>query len=258
MFGTHFYHKRVHNAVKSFGALFNDIYIINTDSSDKVLNQLKVPLSYAPRRKFEERIREMDNGEDLERQVAIKLPRMSFEIVALNYDPARQMQTTNQLCRPGTETAAKMKYYVGTPYMIQFQLNIYAHKQEDCLQVVEQIVPYFKPQYNITIKPLPDVPDYKEDIPITLQGVTFLDDFEGTMEQRRTIIYTLEFEMKVMFYGPTEEYSSLIRQVQADLIDQDKLDVLESVVVTPDPIDADPHDDYGFNVDVIPGFIDSA
>ena len=242
-----------------FGSLFNDIYVIRTDSNDQVLSQVKVPLSYSPRRKFLERIEEMAAGEDLERQIAIKLPRMSFEIVGFSRDDQRQMTSTNQINLPGTETRSKLRFYTAVPYIINLQLNILAKNHDDALQVVEQIVPFFRPQVNMTITPIEDFPDFKEEVPISMQAVSFMDDYEGSVEQRRTIIYTLDFEMKANFYGPTDDASNtsgLIRKVDGILVNTETGKVLETRRVTPDPIDAEPPDDYGYNTEIIPGWED--
>lgn len=260
MFGTHFYHQRIRKSVAVFGAMFNNLYVIRKDASDNVISTVKVPLSYAPKRKFLERIRENPSLDD-NTQVAIKLPRMSFEIIAFDYDSQRQLQKTNNFNLTGTAVTNKSKFYSPVPYNINFQLNIYAKNQDDALQIVEQIVPYFNPQYTLSLKPFADFPTIKEDTPIILNGINFADDYEGAMEQRRTIIYTLDFTMKVSFHGPINT-GEIIRQVDANmgilnngLNDSDVL--LERVRVTTDPADASPDSDYGF-ITAITTLIDSA
>jgi hypothetical protein len=260
MFGTYSYHQRIRKSVAMFGKMFNDIYIVRRDASGNQLNTQKVPLTYAPKRKFLDRIRENpDLYEDT--KVAIKLPRMSFEIVSFNYDPSVQLQKTNNFNIAGTASTNRNKFNAFVPYIINFQLSIYAKNQDDALQVVEQVIPFFNPQYTLTIKPFDDYPTIKEDVPITLTGVTFTDDYEGALEARRTIIYTLDFDMKVRFYGPVGT-QQIIRQVDANIYnmnaglnDSDLL--IETIRVTPDPIDASPDSDYGFNTLII-GWDDSA
>lgn len=194
-------------------------------------------------------------------KVAIKLPRMSFEILAMNYDATRQLAKVNSFSRSSNSTNSKTKFFSPVPYIINFQLNIYAKTQDDALQVVEQIIPYFSPQYTIAVKPLSGFSDIKEDVPITLQSITFTDDYEGSMEQRRTIIYTLDFEMKINFYGPTTDLK-IIRQsdvdiylTQAGLKDSDTY--WGTVRVLPDPIDVSADSDYGFTTLIYEG-LDSA
>lgn len=252
--GSHFYHKRVRTCVAVFGSMFNNLHVLRTDSNNKVLSQVKVPLSYAPKRSFLERLEDMSNGEEAERRVAMKLPRMSFEITSIVYDATRQLPKVNGfggVVSSGNDSQRRM--YVGVPYNVSFSLSVYAKSQDDALQVVEQIIPYFAPQYTLTVKPFSDQPDIKEDVPVVLSGLDFQDDYEGPIEQRRTIIYTLNFEMKVNFYGP-EITAPIIREVNTSLgiINQDDGEgVLETINTTPDPIDVSPDSDYGFNTQII-------
>lgn len=251
MFGTWFYHKRVRTAVSVFGSMFNNLYVLRQNSSGETISQVKVPLSYAPKRNFIARLEAMNNGEDAERRVAIKLPRMSFEITNMTYDATRQLPKNNNISATIDDSiTAKRKLYTATPYTISFQLNVYAKSQDDALQIVEQVLPYFAPQYTLTIKPFSDIPTLTEDVPITLSGVTFSDDFEGAVEQRRTIIYTLDFEMKIALYGP-ESNKNIIREVNNDLFLQnaglEDSDVyIKTLQITPDPTSVSADSDYGF------------
>jgi len=258
MFGTYFYHEKIRKCVAMFGRMFNDIYVIRTNSSGAAVSQVKVPLSYAPKQKYLERIRE---NPDLynDTKVAVKLPRMSFEITNFAYDTSRQLTKTSTFNTVASENTKRKKFFPPVPYTINFQLNVYAKSQDDALQIVEQILPYFNPQYTLTVKPFPtDYPDFKEDIPIIIQGVGFQDDFEGQMESRRTIIYALDFEMKVSFHGPISE-SGIVRQADAAIFEingslaGDSDTGIETVRVTPDPTDtiglAD--SDFGFTTTII-------
>ena len=264
MFGTYYYHEKVRKCVAMFGRMFNDIYIIRKTSAGAGTSQIKVPLSYAPRRKYLDRIRENESLYD-DTKVAIKLPRMSFEITNIAYDTSRQLTKTSTFNTAGTTANDRKKFFPPVPYTINFQLNVYAKSQDDALQVVEQIIPYFNPQYTLTIKPFPDdYPSFKEDIPIIIQGVSFQDDFEGQLETRRTIVYALDFEMKVSFHGPIST-SGIIRQADAlvyeigtGLADSDLK--LETISVVPNPIDtiglAD--SDFGFTTTITNVLEDSA
>lgn len=250
MFGNHFYHQRIRKSVAVFGTLFNNLYVLRKDASGQVISQIKVPLSYGPKRKFLERIRE-NTDLDTNTKVAIKLPRMSFEIVGITYDAQRQLQKSNQFTQSGSSNNLRNKFYSFVPYNISFQLSVYAKNQDDALQIVEQVMPYFNPQYTLTIKPFADYPQVKEDVPITLTGVDFSDDYEGSLEQRRTIIYTLTFDMRVNFYGPITEVGIIrtsinnIYNQNAGLLDSDLQ--IGRLSVTTDPADASPTSDYGFN-----------
>jgi hypothetical protein len=256
MFGTYFYHEKIRKAVSIFGRMFNNIYVIRKNASGGVLNQMKVPLAYAPRVKYLQRIRENPSLED-DTRVALKLPRMSFEIVDLGYDQTRQLTKVSNFNSAGNAVSNRQKFYSPVPYNIGFQLNIFAKSQDDALQIVEQILPTFNPQYTLTIKPFAsEHPDFTEDIPIIIQSVTFQDDYDGSLEQRRTIIYTLTFEMKIQFYGPIQNKdiirTSIAKVFQMDAGGVDSDVQLETVTVTPDPLTAFgmADSDFGFNTDI--------
>ncbi len=251
MFGTYFYHKRVRSAVSVFGSLFNNLFVLRKNSAGETISQVKVPLSYAPKRNFISRLESMNSGEQAERRVAIKLPRMSFEITSITYDNTRQLNKMNSLNKVlSGSTVSRQKIFSHTPYNINFDLNIYAKSQDDALQIVEQIFPFFTPQYTVTVKPFSNIADLTEDVPITLTSTNFSDDFEGAIEQRRTIIYTLSFEMKVNFYGPLNT-SKIIREVSNNLFimdsSQDSGDYLKTIQITPTPSGVSADSDYGFN-----------
>jgi hypothetical protein len=232
---------------------------VRQNSAGAVISQLRVPLAYAPRQKYLERIRE---NPDLvnDTQVAIKLPRMSFEIVSLTYDAQRQLAKVGNFTTNSStgEVNKRQKFFNPVPYSINFQLNAYAKSQDDALQIVEQILPTFNPQYALTIKPFAaEYPDFKEDVQIIIQGVSFSDDFEGAMEQRRTIIYSLDFEMKISYHGPIAD-TSIIRDARAKIFDinaglRDSDIGLETIVVTPNPADVIGLDDstFGFSTAIL-------
>ena len=252
----YFYHERIRKSVATFGTLFNNIHVQRTGSNGAVISQTKVPLSYAPKDKYLERIRENPSLID-NTKVALKLPRISFEITSLAYDPERSLPKSNNYNKAygGSNTQAT-KIYAPAPYTIFFQLNIYAKLQDDALQIVEQILPYFNPHYNLTLKPFELHPDIKEDVGITLQSVSFQDDFEGSLEQRRTIIYTLDFGMKVNFHGPFRS-NNIINKAITDIYfdktnylagDSDGLVVRSTI--QPNPLNASPFSDFGFTTTV--------
>ena len=252
MFGTYFYNQTIRRSVSIFGSLFNNIFIIRKNSSGATISQVKCPLSYAPKRNFIERLANMAQGEEAETKLALKLPRMSFEITDYTYDAARQLIKTNRYTSQGVvaSNTNRAKLFNGTPYNISFELNIYAKSQDDALQVVEQIMPYFTPQYSVTIKPLDDVPTHKLDVPIILTGITFSDDYESTIGDRRTIVYTLSFDMKTEFYGPISD-SKIIKSANIEFYNQnaglEDSDIhISTLTVTPDPSTIIADSDYGF------------
>lgn len=252
----YFYHERIRKSVATFGTLFNNIYVQRKGKNNTITDQVKVPLAYAPREKYLERIRENPSLID-NTKVSLKLPRLSFEITSLSYDTERSLPRSNNYNKAyGASSTQATKIYSPAPYTIFFQLNVYAKLQDDALQIVEQILPYFNPHYNLTLKPFELHPDVKEDIAITLQSVSFQDDFEGALEQRRTIIYTLDFGMKVNFHGPFRT-GNIINKAITDIYfdktnylsgDSDGLVVRSTI--QPNPLNASPFSDFGFTTTV--------
>ena len=227
MFGTHFYHKRVRSAVSVFGSLFNNLYVLRQNSARNYFTSQKLTIICA-KKNFLARIEQMTNSEQNERLVAIKLPRMSFEINGIAYDETRQLNKMNNLNKVlAGSTISRQKLFTATPYNINFDLNVYAKSQDDALQIVEQIFPFFTPQYTVSVKPFSNVA-LSEDVPITLTSVSFTDDFEGSIEQRRTIVYTLSFEMKINFHGRLAQVKLFVKLVITCLL----LIVRQIVVIT--------------------------
>ena len=263
MLNEYFYHERIRKSVAMFGSLFNNIYILHKNSSGAVINTKKVPLSYAPKSKFLERIREHADLDD-DSKVALKLPRMSFEILAYTYAPERQLQKTGNFSRVGLTDSDRMKFYAPVPYTLSFQLNIFTKLQDDALQIVEQIIPYFNPQYSLTIKPFSDYQDILEDVPITLSGMSYSDDYEGAQDARRTIVYQLDFEMEANFYAGVIN-TQIIRKVDVDnyimdipnglAADSDRK--VSRITVLPNPLGVTADSDYGFTT-TITNMVDSA
>lgn len=255
----YFYHQRLRKSVAVFGTIFNNIYVVRKDSAGKIISQVKVPLSYAPRMKYLDRIRESPSLVD-DIKVALKLPRMSFEITSITYNSERKLPKLNNYNKPLPDSVNnRNKFFTPAPYTLGFQLNIYSKTQDDALQIVEQILPYFNPQYTLTIKPFSEIaPDVREDVPITIQGVSFADDFEGAVEERRTIIYTLDFTMETNFYGPIDP-ATIIRRSQTDIyqainFNEETDPQLQQINVTPNPLNADPDSDFGFDTQIIEDF----
>ena len=183
--GTYFYHEIIRRTVISFGTIFNDIHIRHKNSNDGVISDMKVPLAYGPVQKFLARIEQQPN---LNKATQISLPRMSFEMNSIQYDPSRKVGVT-QTFKASDGTNLK-KVYMPVPYDIGFELNILTKLNDDSLQIVEQIFPIFTPEYTIAVKDL-EGPNTSIDVPITLTGVTFSDDYEGSFETgKRTLIYT--------------------------------------------------------------------
>jgi len=246
MLGRQFYHETVRNVVVGFGTIFNNIQLVRKDNSGVIQQTMKVPLAYGPRQKFLVRLNE---DADLSKQVAVTLPRIGFEITGLTYDPARKLNRIQKFKKvKGDKSEQLDTQYMPVPYNIGFQLYILAKQSDDALQVIEQILPYFQPDYTITMNDNPDM-DVKKDIPVILNSISYEDDYQGDFTTRRAIIYTLDFTCKFYLYGPVTS-SKVIKTVQVDQY-ADMPDTSpkreQRLTVTPDPTSADAGDDFGFN-----------
>ena len=214
MFGSHFYHATVRKSVAVFGTMFNNIRVARKKGDGSLINQIKVPLSYGPKQKFLSRL-DSETGQDA--SIAIKLPRMGFEITGIELDTSKKLSKRAQIIEPGTTGTTTQRNSIKqfAPYDINMQLNIMAKNQDDGLQILEQILPYFQPEYTVSIKPVDDFTSFKQDVPIILNSVSFDDQYEGDYNSRRVLIYTLDFTMKMSFYGPATT-SKVIREVNID------------------------------------------
>ena len=201
MFGTYFYNETIKRCVSVFGTMFNNIQIKKIKADGTVLSSPMVPLSYGPKQKFLDRIAEEPNLSDRNRS-AISLPRMAFELTGFEYDVARQQNKLIRAAKSTYEADGKRGFqYNPAPYNLNFTLSILTKNMNDALQIVEQILPYFQPEYTVTMKMVDAMPDNR-DVPIILNSVSFQDDYEGSFEDRRIIEYTLDFTMKTYFFGP--------------------------------------------------------
>jgi len=196
MFGDYWYNTSTRRMVSVFGSLFNDIEVQKTTADGKVLSQSKVPLAYGPRQKTLARLYEKQRDPG----IAIKVPRIAFEITDFTYDGAARVNKMKNFIKVDAEDK-KHVTTLGSPvvYKVGFELNILSKTQDEALQILEQILPIFQPDYTVTINDIPDM-GIKSDVPIILTGVTPQDDYEGDVPSRRTIIYTLSFETRVKYY----------------------------------------------------------
>ena len=245
MLGTYYYHEIIRKTIVSFGTLFNAISIRHDDQAGNTYSELKVPLAYGPSQKF---LARLEQQADIKKPVGITLPRMSFEMNNVSYDPSRKSGVT-QTFKSSDGTNVK-KVFMPVPYNIGFELNILAKLNDDALQIIEQILPYFQPSFNLTVDLVKSIGE-KRDIPIVLDSINFQDDYEGDFSTRRALIYTLGFTAKTYLFGPVAESTSgLIKKVQVDYAtNTDTQNAKREVryTVTPDPIDAGPDDDFGFS-----------
>ena len=257
MFGSHFYNEGIRRLTIGFGQLFNNIIVQNKSSTGAVTKRYRVPLAYAPKEKFLVRLEQQANLQD-DREVAISLPRMGFEITGLSYDASRKLTKMQKTVRvKSNEDGKKLNFnYTPVPYNINFSLYSFTATAENGLQIVEQILPFFQPDYTVSIRVLPEM-NLIRDVPIILNGVQYEDNYDGEFTRRRAVVYTLNFTAKTYIYGPMSN-QGVIKTVQADLgADTDPtLTRDERIIVVPNPTTADADDDFGFTT-TISSFDDS-
>lgn len=237
-----FYHSITRKAIIAFGVMFNNLQIRRKDASGNIVQSLRVPLAYAPKNKMLTRIAQLPNA-DIARQ-QVQLPRLSFEVIAFEYDGARKINNMNQTSATVSQTQAK-RVYGPTPYNLTVNLYAYAKNQDDGLQIFEQIAPAFNPDFNVTVNYIPEL-NIKHDLPIILNSVSFQDDFEGEIQNRRVIIWTYTFTLKLYYYGPVER-QTIIRTAMANIFNDPELEQqLAKYTQNTDPVDALPSDDFDF------------
>ena len=245
MLGSTFYHETIRKCVIGFGTLFNDIHITRKDSSGNTVQSMKVPLAYGPKQKFLVRLRE---DPSISKSVAITLPRIGIEIGTIAYDSTRKLNKIQKVKKAGSAGNKVDTQYMPVPYNIDFELYAMAKNSDDALQIVEQILPYFQPEYTITINDVVQMSN-KRDVPIILTSIAYEDNYEGEFTERRAIIYTMSFTAKAYLYGPVVS-GQVITKVQVDQFSDSASAAPkreQRYTVTPDPVTADMDDDFGFN-----------
>ena len=248
MLGNQFYHETMRKIVVSFGTLFNNIQIVRKNSSGAVVQSMKVPLAYGPQQKF---LARLNSDPALASKVAVTLPRLGFEMNGITYDPSRKLNRVQKFrkVKKSADNADKLDtQFMPVPYNIAFTLYAMAKNSDDALQIVEQILPYFQPDYTLTINDNVSM-DSKRDVPIVLNSISYEDNYQGDFTTRRALIYTLSFTAKFYLYGPVTS-SKVIKTVQVDQytdleVNSPKRE--QRLTVTPNPTSADADDDFGFS-----------
>ena len=223
MFGTYFYHQTSRKMVVAFGSLFNTIEVRRIDSSDAVTEVIKIPLSYGPKDKMLTRI---SSDPNLNPKVALTVPRMGFELLSMTYDSVRKLNTLNRNVKKGT-TGLK-KQFNPVPYNWEFSLYIFVKNAEDGTQVLEQILPFFTPEFTVTMNLVSSMEEVR-DIPLVLNSVTSEDTYEGDFATRRSIIWTLSFTMKGFLYPDISDNAKVIETVAVDTHLMSKASVVDPV-----------------------------
>ena len=213
LYNEYFYHKTIFKSVATFGTLFNDITVKRKTSSGNTVKELKVPLSYAPRGKFLAKIQ--DDG-SANKNTAITLPRLSFEMTSFSYDSERKLNSLGVRYNT-TQDDKEKSMHNPVPYNIGFSLNVYVEHFDEGLQIIEQIVPFFSPYLNIPSKLIYDDMGIVDDVPVLLNDVSLEENYEGQFEDKRVIMWRLSFTLKTNIFKPVKE-SDLIRQVETNVI----------------------------------------
>jgi len=210
----YFYHEIFRKTVIGFGTLFNNITIRKTNSSGDVISILKVPLAYGPTQKF---LARLDQNPNINAPTSLSLPRMSFEMNGMTYDPARKTTSTQTfISQKLSERSKAHKTFMPVPYSMNFELSIMSKTNEDALEIIEQILPFFQPQYNITINLVDEIGE-KRDVPIILENISMDDQYEGDFTTRRALIYTIRFSAKTYLFGPVGRDTGLIKSATVDV-----------------------------------------
>ena len=248
MLGQYFYNESLRKTIIAFGSLFNDIYITRKNSAGTDVQSLKVPLAYGPKQKFMVRL---DAAPNLDQKVALTLPRIGFEIAGFDYDPSRKLNRIIKRKKVANTEDKKLKQmstqHSPVPYNLNFEMFVMTKNSDDGIQIVEQILPFFQPEYTVTIKEVPEM-DVVRDVPIVLNSIGYEDTYTGSFTERRAIIYTFSFVAKAYVYGPVTTAKPITKAdatVYADL--QDKAPprvakVTQQAIGTPDE-----DDNFGFN-----------
>ena len=242
MLDQRFYWGTIRKSIVAFGNMFNNITIERRDSSGNVIQIQRVPLSYSPKQKFLAKIQQQPDID--KNNFNVILPRMGFELISLDYDPNRKVSPIQQTRVVNSATNASSQY-APTPYNLNILLYIYSRNQDDSLQVIEQILPYFNPDYNLSLKAIPEL-NITNDLPILLNSIGFEDDYEGDEVTRRSIVWTLSFIMKLNFYGPVSK-QGIIRKVNTNLFNDEALSQkTQKITVETDPTSANVTDSFNF------------
>ena len=229
----YFYNEILRRTIIGFGTLFNNLTIKATNASDNVVSVTKVPLAYGPTQKF---LARLEQSADLNKSTAMTLPRMSFEFTGLTYDPSRKVTTTQTFVVKDPDTGKETKKgFMPVPYNMQFELAIMCKLNDDALQIVEQILPYFQPAYNLTVELVEGIQE-KRDVPVVLENITMEDDYTGDFKERRVLLYTLRFTAKTYMYGPVSSATrDIIKVAKVSYISGDSKSTTRDITYTATP-----------------------
>ena len=227
MFGQFHYHSAIRKYIIMFGNMFNDIDVVRFNSAGDNIQQIRVPIAYGPREKFLAKLRTDPDGR---REIAMVLPRLSFELTSMNYAPERVLNRTHKQLGIGGGNNSLRKTFTPAPYDLDMSLYAMFANQEDAVQVVEQILPYFRPEWTNSVKIVPELDTYV-DVPTILNGMTIEDSYDGDFDQRRAIIYTFTFKIKGYLFGPVTN-KGIIRRTLVNTFDPQANTATGNVIIS--------------------------
>jgi hypothetical protein len=248
--GHTFYHASIRKMVVVFGNLFNDLYVRDFYENGNEKERRKVPISYGPKQKF---LARLDAGQ-LDQSAAITLPRMAFELDNMTYDPERKLNSLTTLSNQKEGEGVRFTF-APVPYNFDFSLYIMVKSADDGTQLLEQILPYFTPHFNLSIKEFPDL-DITRDVPVILSGLTQEDIYDGDFDTRRSIVWTLSFTMKGHMYGATRAGKLITSStINAFFENNEGNGVIDAGIenIADNPTTGLETGDFGFSQEVIPG-----
>ena len=241
----HFYHQHIRKAIIAFGTIFNQITVKRFNADQEIVQSIRVPLSYSPKNKFLARIAEVPTPTT--QAAAIILPRMGFEITGLQYNPARKINllTKNVAVGQGDDPNKLRAQFTSTPYDMNVSLYIMAKNQDDGLQIIEQIIPFFNPDFCVTVNDIPEM-GIKRDLQIILDNISYEDNYEGDYLQRRSIIWTINFTLGLNLYGPVEQQNIIRTSIANTYTDIEQPNYQQQYQVTTNPNDATVVDNWDY------------
>lgn len=241
----HFYHQHIRKAIIAFGTIFNQITVERKNSAGEVAKSIRVPLAYGPKQKFLARIASVPGNDPA--SVAITLPRIGFEITGLQYNPEQKLSILQKNIAVGLNdnTDIVRTQFVSTPYQLSIGLFVITKNQDDGLQIIEQILPFFNPDFNVTITDIPEM-GIKRDLQIILDNISYEDNYEGEFTQRQSIIWNLNFTLGLNFYGPVDQQGYIKTAIANTYTGMDNTFDAIKYQVTYTPEDATYLDDWDY------------
>lgn len=227
MFGYTYNHGAIRKYIIMFGNMFNDINVVRTNSAGVTQQVIRVPIAYGPREKF---LARLDQDPLLNKQVAIQLPRLSFEVTNMSYSPSRALNKMMVNTSIGTGTNSLKTQFTPVPYDINISLSGMFANNEDAVQVVEQILPFFRPEWTNTVKLVPEMGDYY-DVPTVLNSMSIEDTYDSDYQTRRAIIYTFDFTVKGYIFGPVSN-KGVIKRTIVDITTPSQTDAAGNMIVS--------------------------